>query len=194
MMDAAEDVLEKTLLLQLQQGSEAAFDRLYHLYSNRIFGNIKKMVQDQDIARELLQDVFVKIWEKRRTIDAQQSFRSYLFTISRNLVYDYFRNESLERKLQAYLSANREEAYSHIEEDLFYDESNALFIRTIEKLPPQRKQVFTLCKIEGRSYEEVSKLLGISQSTISDHLLKANKFIRTQFIYPAMLAVVIAFF
>lgn len=61
----------------------------------------------------------------------------------------------------------------------------------MDRLPAQRRQVYTLCEIEGRSYQEVSILLGISESTISDHVLKANKFIRAQFIYSAALSVIL---
>src|SRR5690606_25954538 len=108
---------------------------------------------DGETAKEVLQDVFMKVWEKRALINTEQSFRSYLFTISRNFVYDYFRHQKLETKLQHYLSAGLSEAYTHIEEELLYKESNERYIRAVEKLPPQRRTVYTLCKIEGKSYE-----------------------------------------
>jgi RNA polymerase sigma-70 factor (family 1) len=177
---------EKELLLQLKDGSPAAFEQLYLRYSRRILGNICKFIHDGETAKEVLQDVFMKVWEKRALINTEQSFRSYLFTISRNLVYDYFRHQKLETKLQHYLSAGLSEAYTHIEEELLYKESNERYIRAVEKLPPQRRTVYTLCKIEGKSYEEVSGMLGITPATISDHLLKANRYIRSELLLPAL--------
>ena len=178
---------EKELLLQLKDGSPAAFEQLYLRYSRRILGNICKFIHDGETAKEVLQDVFMKVWEKRALINTEQSFRSYLFTISRNLVYDYFRHQKLETKLQHYLSAGHSEAYTHIEEELLYKESNERYIRAVEKLPPQRRTVYTLCKIEGKSYQEVSNILGITPATISDHLLKANRHIRSELLLPALI-------
>lgn len=81
---------EKDLLVQLKQDSEAAFEELYKLYSTRLFGNLLKLVKSENDAQEILQDVFIKIWDNRQQIDADKSFRSYLFKIAENKVYDLF--------------------------------------------------------------------------------------------------------
>lgn len=138
------------------------------------------MVKDADEAQELLQDVFLKVWEKRQNIDPEQSFKSYLFRISQNLVYNFFRDVSVERKVMDYVASIRTELHNSVEEELAYKEQLQLLEQAIDRLPPQRKHVYTLCKIEGRSYAEVSKLLGISTSTISDHIVKATRFIKEQ--------------
>ncbi|WP_199117793.1 RNA polymerase sigma factor [Pedobacter sp. ASV28] len=179
---------ERELLQKLIVGDGQAFDLLYRRYSGRILGNILKMVNDREIAKELLQDVFLKIWQKRSTINPEQSFRSYLFTVSKHLVYDYFRTGELEKKVQCYLTAVNTELYTHVEEELELKESSLLLKKAIDKLPPQRKQVFTLFKLEGKSYNEISEILGISTSTISDHLLKANRFIRAQILSVIVLS------
>lgn len=103
------------------------------------------------------------------------------------MAYDHFRKVAIDRKLENYLLSVTDETYSHIEEELVYKESNQLFLDAVAKLSPQRKQVFTLCKMEGKSYHEVSNLLNISTSTISDHLLKSNKFIRAQMLISEVL-------
>jgi RNA polymerase sigma-70 factor (ECF subfamily) len=73
------------------------------------------------------------------------------------------------------------EGYTHIEEELLYKENEEWLLGIIERLPLQRKRIFKLCKIEGKSYIEVSELLGISTSTINDHIVKATRFIREQY-------------
>lgn len=169
---------EKELLLLLKTGDEAAFEKIYNLYSSRLFGNIYKMVKSRSTAQEILQEVFIKIWNNRAGIDPERSFRSYLFKIAENNVYDFFRNAARDKKMQAQLMTVATQHYEHIEELLLRKENTAMLERAIDSLSPQRQQVFRLCKLEGKSYDEVSRQLGISLSTISDHIVKANKAVR----------------
>ena len=85
------DSNEKYLIALLNNGNEGAFEELYRLYSNRLFGYFIKFVKSEIIAADLLQDAFIKIWNNRQNIDPEKSFRSYLFRIAENLVYDFFR-------------------------------------------------------------------------------------------------------
>lgn len=169
---------EIILLKALRSGNQQAFEQIYKLYSARIYWNIFKLVKSEDNAKELLQEVFFKIWEKRLNIDPEQSFRSYLFQISKNTVYSYLRKNNLEKQVRDYLKLHHTEGYSHVEEHIEYSESEEFLNQTIAQLPPKRREIFKLCKLEGKSYEEVSAQLGISTSTINDHIVKATKFIK----------------
>lgn len=184
------DILSvKALLVRLIDHDHSAFHALYDHFSTQIYFNILRMVQDHDLAQELLQELFVKIWEKRATIDPDKTFSSFLHQIAKNMVYDHFRKLAVARKFETHLIDVTDECYSHIEEELVYKESNQLFLDAVAQLSPQRKQVFTLCKIEGKSYNEVSDLLKISTSTVSDHLLKSNKFIKAHMTLADSLAI-----
>ncbi len=169
---------ERELLSLLKQGNEQAFEKIYKVYSSRLFGNIYKMVKSETTTQEIVQDVFIKIWNNRASIDLDKSFRSYLFKIAENKVYDFFRKVASDKRMRAQVLAAATEHYEHIEELLFKKENNLILQKAINSLSPQRQQVFRLCKLEGKSYEEVSRELGISASTISDHIVKANKAVR----------------
>lgn len=169
---------EIQLLIALKSGDRSAFEKIYQTYSPRIFLNILKMVKSAEDAQEILQDVFIKVWEKRDLIDPEQAFKAYLFQISRFTVYNFIRKVNLDRKLKAYLSQEHSELYTHIEEAIAYRESDRFILDAIEELPTQRKHIYKLCKLEGKSYAEVSNLLGISASTINDHIVKATKFLK----------------
>jgi RNA polymerase sigma-70 factor (ECF subfamily) len=123
----------------------------------------------------------MKIWNNRENIDINKSFRSYLFKIAENKVYDFFRKAARDKKKEAQLITIASSEYPPIEELLLTDEKAAILQKAIGSLPPQRQQVFRLCKLENKSYREVSELLGISVSTISDHIVKATKAIRDYF-------------
>jgi RNA polymerase sigma-70 factor (family 1) len=172
---------EKALLLQLLQGNEQAFEQVYKLYSSRLYGNLLKLVKSEADAKEILQDVFLKIWNNRQKIDTEKSFRSYLFKIAENRVYDFFRQAARDKKKESQLIVFASSQYMPVEELLLNDEKAAILQKAIESLPSQRQQVFRLCKLEEKSYREVSELLNISVSTISDHIVKATKAIRSYF-------------
>ena len=173
---------ERELLSLLKQGNEQAFEKIYKSYSSRLFGNVFKMVKSETTTQEILQDVFIKIWNNRASIDLDKSFRSYLFRIAENKVYDFFRKAARDKKIQVQLFAAATEEYEHIETMIHKKENDLLLKNAIDSLSPQRQQIFRLIKLDNKSYDEVSRLLGISVSTISDHIVKANKAIR-EFIF-----------
>ena len=177
-MTAHNSLDEKELLIKLQSGDRVSFERLYNTYSDRIYSKLLKLTKAEDIADELLQDTFVKLWDKRHLINPDLYFKAWLYKVAENELYQFYRKVARDKKLQAHIIDTFTEAYSHTEEDIYLKESRELLNRAIDQLSPQRKEVFNLCKIEGKSYDEAASLLGISPSTVSNHLVKANTSIR----------------
>ena len=169
---------ERDLIVLLNQDNEAAFAELYRLYSQRLLAYLTRLIKSQIFASEILQASFIRIWKHRKNINPEQSFRSYLFRIAENLVYDFFRKAARDQKLEAALINRACDEYSHVEETFCSKEHLQLLQDAINTLPSKRRQVFQLVKIEERSYEEVSELLRVSTSTINDHVVKATKSIR----------------
>lgn len=172
---------EQSLLLLLKNGDQRAFEILYNNYKIRIAGNLFKLLKSEDLVKEVLQELFFKIWEVRTQIDPEKSFKSYLFRIAENLVHDYFRKVAKDKRLLAKVVASSTELYLHIEEDMLGKEDAQKLQEAINLMPPQRKMVFTLCKLEGKSYKEVEEIMGINAKTISSHMLQANRFLKTYF-------------
>ncbi|MEO6290430.1 MAG: sigma-70 family RNA polymerase sigma factor [Ginsengibacter sp.] len=169
---------EYQLLADLKAGNAAAFTVLYRQYSVRLYYNILALVQDANTAEELVQDVFSKIWSKRKNISVEKSFASYLFVVGRNRVYDFFKQRSRDYALYALVKSAAAEYYSHIEEGLFARENVELLQKAIASLPPQRRRAFELCKLEGLSYRQASENMGVSLSTLKDHMANALEAIR----------------
>jgi RNA polymerase sigma-70 factor (ECF subfamily) len=172
---------EKQLLFQVSQGDEEAFEKIYHFYSSKLYYKLLKVVKAKLHAEELLQNVFLKIWNNRQNLNGEKSFGSYLYCIAANACYDFFRKTSRDKKFRTQFLKLFATKYSHIEEALIKKESSEILNQAINSLPQKRKQIFILCKFDGKSYREVSHQLGISPSTISDHIVKANHFIRAYF-------------
>ncbi|MCC5929070.1 MAG: RNA polymerase sigma-70 factor [Cyclobacteriaceae bacterium] len=169
---------EAILLKDLSNGDELAFKKIYNIYSRRLYAKIFSIVRKEEISKELLQDVFLKLWEKRTSIDTSKSFSSFLYTITTNLVIDYLRKDIQEKKMMYEVKASGMPSGNTTEEMIHFSEFNTLIQRAIDSLPPQRRMVFTLCKEEGFSYEKIGLTLGITKSTVSDHMVKAIKTIK----------------
>jgi RNA polymerase sigma-70 factor (family 1) len=169
---------EKQLLSLLKEGDENAFFEIYHLYKDRIGYRLLRLLRSDELAEEVLQDVFMKVWAGRENIDPELSFKSYIYRIAQNLVIDLMRRATKERAIYDHIMASSSELYSHIEENIYRKENEQLLHSVIDMLPPQRKKVFLLFKIEGKSYKEISEELGISHSTIKEHIQKATVFVK----------------
>jgi RNA polymerase sigma-70 factor (family 1) len=184
---------EQEMLLELSKGNQAAFKMIYHEYGPKLLGNLVKLVKSDSVAQEILQDVFIKVWENHENIDVEKSFRSYLFKIAENKAFDFFRKAARDKKLQETLIAAATEQFDQIETNLFAKENAFILEKAISELPRQRQLIFRLSKLDDMSYEEISKRLGISTSTISDHIVKATKAIRDYFQkHPELLILFIA--
>jgi RNA polymerase sigma-70 factor (family 1) len=172
---------EKQILQQLSQGSETAFEKIYYFYSQRLYSKVLRLVKSDVIAEEILQDVFLVIWDNRSNIDPEKSFCSYLFCIATNKCYDYYRKIKKDKEFLRKLTQPSGNTDT-IEQCIINKEFLAIINDAIELLPPKRKLIFRLCKIEYKSYADVSTQLGISLSTISDHIVKANHFIKNEIV------------
>ncbi len=172
---------DQQLIALLKEGDQSAFEELYKSYPARILKRLIRLVKDEEIAKEMLQDIFLKVWEKREHLDPEKSFRSYLFRIAENLVTDFFRKAAHDRKMLEHLIQVSTELYNTTEETLNLVESNAALKEAIDALPEQRRKIFILCKIEGKSYDEVALMLGVSKGTINDHMVKAMRSVRKHF-------------
>lgn len=178
-MSTPQDTSEKELLIHLKEGSTASFEKLYTIYKHKLSINILKLVKDEEITQDIVQELFIKVWNNRGIIDVERSFKSYLYKIAKNLVIDTFRSSARDKKLEEKMLKTCAVRYTHIEEEIEQKEDLELLQKVINSLPPQRKLVYTLCKIEGKSYKEVGEELGISIHTVNDHIKKANSSIKS---------------
>ena len=184
---------EIALLNLVKQDDQGAFRELYNRYSGKLYGNILRMTKSKDIADDILQNVFIKICENRFAIDTTRSFKSFIYQIAQNTVFDNFRKEARHRVLASSAARQREEleqSESPTEKWIGAKEDKTMLENAVSKLPPRRREIYQLCKLEGLTYDQVSEIMGISTSTINDHIVKASKALReylTQTRYYTML-------
>jgi RNA polymerase sigma-70 factor (family 1) len=166
----------------LKKGQREAFDFVYKKYSKSLLSRLQRMVKSPEIVDELLQDIFLKVWINRADINLEKSFRGWIFTIAQTTVFSYYRKLALDKKMQQHVLDVFVEFYEQTEDYIFNKERLQLLNSAIERLPAQRKEIFRLCKIEGKSYQEAAEILSISSSTVSNQLVSATKSIK-QYIF-----------
>ncbi len=185
---------EVTLIRKMKEGSNTAFIQLYNQYHHQLYIYILKFVKVPEYAEDVLQDVFLKIWEIRDKINPELSFNAYLYKISRNKVFKLLKkmvsDESMRTQVFQQLNLNAEGP--HVK--LLWKQYNDILQKAIEQLPPQRKKVFQLCREQGKTYEEAATELGISKNTIKEHMIAAMKFIKEQVFLHGDLTLFVLYF
>ena len=169
---------ETELLQLISRDDQTAFTSLLRNYWNKVYTQALIYLKSPQLAQEITQDVFLKIWSSRQRLHEVKSFSDYLFIISRNEIISALRKKN---KQAVAPSNNLEEIIMRPDKQLHYKESYNKILQLIGQLPTTRKKVFTLSRLEGKSYEEIGAELGISRNGVKDHIVKALNYVRTHF-------------
>lgn len=160
---------ETELVRRLLLNDVTAFDRLYHQHHNPLYFNILKLTKDPESARDLLQEVFITLWKRRSTLDPDQSISAWLFAVSYNKSVDYLKQTLAESAVVHPARSIRQSLPDEQEAEL-KEAQLQLLEEAIQQLSPQKRKVFELCKLQGKSYEETAKELHISKHTVKEYL------------------------
>jgi len=170
--------IEKELLLQVAEGNEKAFRQLFEKYSDNIYGVAYNYTKSAEVAEEVTQDVFVKLWLKRKNLETVQSLESYLFIIARNHIFDLFNKRKRDQNFLDTLMENLQENNATPEDVLLLKESQELIAEAVATLSQQQQIVYDLRRNQGLSLEDVAAKMGISRNTARNHLNRALQNIR----------------
>lgn len=155
------------------------FAQLYETYANAVYANILRLVKRPECAEDLLQEVFTALWQNRLKLVDEKSIPGWLFVVSYNKSITFLKKkvkEAIESvdTYDQYLQLENEDV---IDEDL-YEQQIRMIHQAVEKLPKKKREVFKLCRFEGRSADEVAKIMGISSHSVKDYLKQSNRAIK----------------
>lgn len=162
----------------LVDGDEKAFVMIYNKYHRKVYYAALKITQSEELACDVTQDVFLKIWENRASIDPNQNFAAYINVICRNVIFNMFKKAAIEENIKQQMQQFADITIPDEENEDFYESYKELLHKAIEDLPPQRRKIYESCKLQGKSYDYVAEKFSISRSTVQDHIVKAGKFIK----------------
>lgn len=161
------------LVGRLQQGCKKSFEEIYILYHKRVYGFCVKYGLDDSDAEEVVQEVFVKIWEVRKQLNPEGNFHSYILTIARNFIVDGFKEKIREQAARSYQMSYLESGFNNVESSLNYQELQTTISGVMSRIPEKRRKVFELSRMEGLSHKEISQELGISPKTVENQIALA---------------------
>ncbi len=157
-----------------------AFDAIYEKYCKRLYAFVIRYVKQEEDAEEIVQEVFIKIWENRKKINIYASFESYLFTITYNSAISLLRKKVHEKKYLEYLySVQTEETSVELTDEIYFSELNNKMQSLLNELTPRQKEIFLLSREEGLTHEEIAKKLGISVNTVKNHIVSVLSFLKS---------------
>ena len=192
-----DSINEKRLLTELKNGSFQAFERLYNMYSGKLYNFIMRISSgNQYMAEEVVQSAFIRVWEVRERVEPESSFISFLCTIAKNLLMNMYQRQTVEYVYNEYLLKSGLDHDSQTEDTIDLRFLNDYIDSLAEELPAQRKKIFILSKRQNYTNKEIAEMMGISESTVATQLSLAVKFMREQLMkhYDKVIALLIAFF
>ena len=158
----------------------AAFDAIYNHYCHKLHQFVIRYIKREEDAEEIVQEVFIKIWESRAGIDVFASFESFIFTIAYNSTMSLLRKRVSEAKSKEYLKSQQQiEAADQVIDEIRFRELNERIQSLLNQLTPRQKEIYHLSREEGLSHEEIARKMNISESTVNNHLVTILKFLKT---------------
>ncbi|MCP4158168.1 MAG: RNA polymerase sigma factor [bacterium] len=189
-----DDDQDQVLVKKILEGNSASFEELMKKYNRYIFNYVYKMVKDREVATELTQDFFIRIYRKLDTYIPQYKFSSWAYRVCYNMVLDYirknnaaidsFENENVTSK--AMMEAghyHNYDGYNNIEKDQLKNYT----WKIVDRLPVEYRELVLLRYVQSQSYQEISTMLDLPLGTIKNKLYKAKKLLRKEIEQDGML-------
>lgn len=169
---------DKLLVEGLILGDEHSFRCVYDKYHSNLYRYALKFVKSDELAKEVVHDVFLKVWEKRISLNSDLSLKYYLIKVCKNHVLNILAKSARENIFKKEILYHRDFLDNNTEDSILYADYEKFANEAIARLPPQRQAIFKMCRMEGKSYQEAADNFGISKGTVRDHMLKAGRSIR----------------
>lgn len=174
--------IQQAYCRRLMNNDKRVIDEIYKQFHHKIFRFSFSFLKNEEDAYDVVQEVFVKFWEKRSSLNSDSNIEALFFTIAKNTILSIFRKRSSEQKYLNYLKQTVDTNSSGTKEQVDYFFLKEQYDKLVPQLPPKRKAIFLLSREKGLSNKEIAKLKGISEKTVEDHITKALAFLRKDFL------------
>lgn len=166
---------ETILLRQVAAGNEKAFADLYNNYQEGLTTFVQSLLKSPQLAEDVAQEVFLKIWEQRSELPQLSSFSNYLFIVARNHTFNVLRKATTETAAKGAIMQYIPDIQNDAQEKLVLEGYRAYIQQVLNTLPPQTREVFRLCRQENKSHDEIAALLGITPDAVKRHMMRSNR-------------------
>ncbi|MVT12250.1 RNA polymerase sigma factor [Chitinophaga tropicalis] len=159
-------------------GEEEAFSQLFNSYWDKVYSTALLFTKSAQIAEDIAQEVFLRMWLNRATATTIENLESFLFITVRNLVYNKLSRTRLETAYQNYLQYQVALTDMDAEAQTEFRQLREIIEGGISRLPAQQQKAFRLSREKGLSHEEISRIMGVSRATVKDYIVRAIAFLR----------------
>jgi len=169
---------DNELIENLRKGDVEAFDLVYKKYAQKLYAFSLKYLKSVEETEELVQSVFLKVWENQQNLKTETSFKSYLFTIAYNEICNLFRRRKYQQKFISRTTTENQKTFEVTEDQIDYKFVLQQVEMILARLPEKQKIIFIKSRIEGKSTKEIASEHGLSPGTVDNYISEALKFIR----------------
>ena len=177
-LNSSNEQTDKLLVAELKDGNVLAFEQIFDLYQSKLFHFAKLTLSNDSDAEEIVQEVFLKIWVRREQIDTSKSFKSYLYTITKNEIHDHLRKVLQQKKYVDQTIHELSIGDNDVEKIVNFRETDQVIKELINCLPQKRRKVFELSRLQGKTYSQIAREMNISENTVDTQMRKALHFLR----------------
>ena len=171
---------EILLIRAFKKGDSKAFEKLFERYHKKLYAYLMRLLNSKEDAEEIVQESFIKIWEMREEFIEGYPFDALLFKIAKNTFLNFTRQKVNRRVFEDHFQLINEIEAEKADDYVIFKETREIIRLIIDDMPPRRREVFIMKKIEGLTRKEISEKLGISIITVDSHLLKANNYLKNE--------------
>lgn len=175
------DIL-KSYINELRKGSHKAFNAIYDMYADKLYGFAFSHTKSREMANDIVQDTFLKLWTMRESISTDGSLQSLLFTMSYHKMIDIFRTQINKVEFEDYIdfSENDDLEENAIEKKIYFDDFLQALKICKSQLSHRQMEIFEMSRENGKSIEEIALDLKISEQTVKNQLVSATKTLRAE--------------
>lgn len=171
---------DNALISALRHDSPDAFETLYNRYSKIVYRFSLRYLLDTEESKELVQTVFISLWEHRKSLDELRPVKSYIFKSAVNAIYNILKKKAVRKRFMLD-QLKRPEDFSNPYEQIFYRDLDEKISGVIDSLTPQRREIYNLKSREGLSCEEIAEKLQLSVRTVENQIYRVNNVLKKKF-------------
>lgn len=169
----------KRLLELIGEGDSKAFEQLFNLYWEPLFAAAMHRLRSRELSKDVLQELFVDLWEKRKVLDIRTNIRGYLFTALKHRIINQIKSEAVRENYERMTIQFYETNSLATDHQISRNDLETEIGKQMKRLPNRCREVFELSRIEHMSHREISERLNISPKTVENHIGRALKILRT---------------
>jgi RNA polymerase sigma-70 factor (family 1) len=174
-------IIDSDLTYLVKMGNKEAFRVLFERYAPKIYNFALSYLRNEQEAEEMVQDVFLKIWEKREHLDKSKNIKSFIFKIAVNSIYDLIRRKNIEGAFRDFIRDNHEEGLESTWHTVIFEEMLANINELVKEMPAQQQRIFRLSRIDGMPNDIIAEKLNLSKRTVENQLYRALAFLKKHF-------------